>query len=268
MPTVTKDEACQRIALFLQPGCVINSSWSRNELFKLPWYLVSDPKRIGREAACVGIQKWQHDYFGDLGNTNDVHSRIALTPYDGRSKNFNPFNRDIFEVTLPEAQFVSLADISLDHLIILRFRYHAFTPEDIAFMRRKADDMKGTKYDIGQLFDYILFALRGYPRESTPVFDGGTNRNVCSSGVAGLLGGWRDWFDPERAKGIPRLFDIVDPAVWKVAGKWDNVDHALTEGGRIKTPIELTSPAHFHCSQYYQNEFEKIAEFNGGKRID
>lgn len=279
--SVTREQAAKRIALFLKPADVINSTWSLTR--SILSFDAFNPKHALRNIARVGIQGFQRSHFGELGNTKDVHTRINLNDVDGRSQTFNIFNRSIFEFTVPKSQFVSLFDIAMDQISILRFRPYRYTAADLAFMLEKARELEGKEYDYGNLIGFLIHKTAGYGPDTKPILDLGETRHVCSTAVRAILEGCRKWH--EDVVGdlacIPRMFNVADPTIWKAAGKLANVEASLVypkpaikvvddAAGlpEIKTAIEYTMPATFRCSHYFSGEFEMIAEFRDGERIN
>jgi hypothetical protein len=249
-------EAAFAIANVLRPGDVINTGW------EMKWWDVFRPNSWLGNIACWRIQEYQEDYFGDRSIHDSTHTRIYL----GRDKMLDIDNQCIFEVTVPRSRFVSLRDISLEDIRILRFTPRILTSDDIHVMLDAAQRIVGKKYDYLQLVGFLMHQILDYPREPFTLFDQGPERKVCSTGVAALFNHLRKVLDEHGGDTIPRLFDIVDVDVWKDRGVFDNIDQCLdpdaTPGvDSIRTPIERVTPAHFENSSYFQNEFWEVVRF-------
>lgn len=254
---MNRTEAALAIAEHLQPGDVINTGWSWN------WWDIFRPKKWLRDIACWRIQEYQKAYFGNRSVWDSTHTRIYLG-----TNNSNIHSEWIFEVTEPVAQMVSLYSIALEDIRILRFIPKILESNDIHVMRHAANRIVNSEYDEGQLFDFLLHQILGYPKEPFTLFDLGNDRTVCSAGVATLFNYLRKELGDNS---FPRLFDIVDTEIWKKNGVYNNIDQCLDPNARpgfdrIRTPIERVTPAHFENPEYFQNKFKEVARFKNGKR--
>jgi len=273
---ISPEEASNRVRRFLKRGDVLQHVFDRdvgNLLGNL-----NKPKRL---AASIGIQVVQEDYFGQLGYNRSTHTTEYLGLYDGDDKRFDPSAPLFYEATDPRTRTFCLNDRSLEHLRILRYRYHRFSRDDIAVMvatARKIANMhrqpdgswQGDEYDFGHFFSFLLWDIMGYPRDATPMLDQGETRHICSCYVRAILESLRVHYESiGKPEVFPRLFNIGDLTMWKLAGKLDHVKTGLTgnDGSTeiFKTPLDWTWPACFDNSHYYSNEFELIAEFKDGR---
>jgi hypothetical protein len=258
---MNKTEAALAIAEHLQPGDVINTGWKMN------WWDIFRPKKWLRDIACWRIQEYQKAYFGDRSVWDSTHTRINLS-----QPGCDIHSDCIFEVTDPISRFVSLYSIALEDIRILRYTNMKLQGHEIFIMRNAAMKLVGMKYDRGQLLDFLLHQIIGYPKESLRIFDEGTERMVCSTGVAALFNHMRRTIRSDiRMITLPRLFDIVDTEIWKKNGVYNNIDQCLDPNARpgfdrIRTPIERVTPAHFENTEYFQNEFREVARFKNGER--
>lgn len=258
---MNRAKAAFAIAKYLQPGDVINTGWRWN------WWHLLKPNKWPGDIACWRIQKYQKAYFGGRSVHDSTHTRIYL----GRDKMLDIDDQCIFEVTVPRSRFVSLRDICLEDIRILRFIPRILTSDDIHVMLEAAQRMVGKKYDYGQLIDFLMHQILDYPREPFTLFDQGPERKVCSTGVATLFNYLRQVLDAHDRIVIPRLFDIVNVNLWKERGVFDNIDQCLDPDARpgidsIRTAIERVAPAHFDNSEYFQDEFWEVARFKNGER--
>lgn len=245
-----------------------------------------NPRKIKRNAASVGIQLFEEDFFGQLGFNRSTHTTQYLGLHDGCDPRFDPNAQLFYEATDPCATTFCLNDRSLEHLRILRYRYRRFTEDDIAIMVRGAREVvnmrqqpdgswKGDKYDYGHFASFIIWKLLGYPENATPLLDQGETRHICSVYIRAIFEYLRKVRTAEgKPEYLPRLFNIGDLTMWRLAGKLahahpKNLPVLVGESDGFenvsKTPVEWTWPACFDNSHYYSNEFELIAEFKNGR---
>ena len=264
-----REEACGNIAPFLKPGDVINWVWHFN-LGKFLW-----PPFLGvlSTTASWQIQRYQKRYFGNPSFYKCSHTCIYLGETGGSDSAFDPKAHTVFEVTSPKSKWTPLWDFCDHDIRILRFTPRSLAADDISVMAQAASRIVGTSYDYGQLLDFLLHEVAGYPREDFRLFDLGPERKVCSTGVMSLFTHLRKVRESVGDMLIPRLFDIVDVDRWRSAGVYDNIDQCLDPDAvpgqdRIRTPIERVAPAHFDNTDYFQNEFQLIARFRKGVRME
>lgn len=256
---MNRTEAAFAIGTYLRPGDVINTGWQMN------WWDVFKPKKWLRDIACWQIQEYQEDYFGNQSIHDSTHTRIYL----GRDKRLDIDDQCIFEVTVPRSRFVSLRDICLEDIRILRFTPRILTSDDIHVMLDAAQRIVGTKYNEPRLIAFLMHQILDYPREPFMLFDQGPE-HVCSTGVATLFNYLRQVLDAHDRIVIPRLFDIVNVEIWKRRGVYGSIDQCLDPNARpgidrIRTAMERVTPAHFENSIYFQTEFWEVARFKNGK---
>ena len=194
---------------------------------------------------------------------------IYLGLVHGRDVGFYRDHKNIFEVTTPTARWTSLWDICLEDIRILKYNHADLNCYDMELLNTAAQQLCGTEYDYGQLLDFLLHDLIGYPKESFHLFDKGPKQKVCSTGVASLFAYRRKLLGDDV---VPRLFDIVNLREWKRHGVYRNIDQCLDPDAvpgdnRIRTPIERVTPAHFENAGFFCNEFELVARFNHGERV-
>jgi len=260
--------ACERLAEFIEPGDVLTYVWDPVDLLTNPLNLLHF-KDYPLYVARAGIQKYQEDYFGQLGFNKSTHVMLYLGGINATAMYSGlPTAECFYECTTPVIRKFPISEIAFQHLRIYRYRYRKFDLADIMFLVKTAEPMLGQKFGYEQLVNFVMYSLLKYPAGSVPLIGGTGARPVCSVWVRGLLEALRkhhkgmDTPNPMR-----RLFDVVDERVWRLAGKWDNVDHQLTNGDHIKTAVEWTIPAHFDNSDYFQSEFDLIKEFKNGRVV-
>jgi hypothetical protein len=263
--------ACERLAEFIQPGDVLTYVWDPVDLLTNPLNLLhfkDYPLFAGRAA----IQKYQEDYFGQIGFNKSTHVILYLGGVSADALYAGlPTAECFYECTTPVIRKFPIWEIAFQHIRILRYRYRKFDISDVAFMVKTAEPMLGQKYGYEQLVNFVIYALLKYPENSTPLLGGNKAKSVCSVWVRGLLEALRKRHEEIDAPNpMHRLFDIIDERLWRLSGKWDNVDHQLKykDGQKgIRTAVEWTTPAHFDNSDYFQSEFDLIKEFKNGRVV-
>lgn len=253
-----KLEACHRIARHLQPGTVIVSYPSHT------WYDYANPLKWPGMIAQWQIQSYQKDYFGPAADYRPTHVLVYLGSLHGDHPGFDIKGKSFFEFTLPTSRFTSLWDICENDLAVVRPAFPV-SQADAEYMRMQARQLEGLKYDIGDLLDFLLTRIIGYPAATIKVFDQGTKRMVCSTVVASLYASLRKRLEIEGESHVPRLFDIVDFEFWRKRGVIGNIEKLLPETtGRVRTPVERVTPAHYVNTRYFQREFDTVKRFKKG----
>jgi hypothetical protein len=265
---VSLNLACECLAEFIEPGDVITTAWDPVDLLTSPLNLLRF-KDYPHIAAYLGIQKYQENYFGPLGFNKSKHVLIYLGSVScARAYAANPAGECFYECTTPVVRKVPLSEIALQHVRIHRYQLRKFDIADIIFLVKTAELMLGQRYGYEQLVNFIIYELLKYPSDSFPLIGGVKSRPVCSVWVRGLLEALRKHHEEiERTNPMHRLFDIVDERIWRLANKWDNIDHQLEHDGGVRTAVEWTTPAHFDNSDYFQSEFRLVKEFKNGRVI-
>lgn len=222
----------KEILKVIKPGDVINQR-GRPKFYEIHLWI-----------AYFGIWWHQRRLFGRKSNWKDTHSMLF----------FN--DQNTFSVELPEATMKPLKKYYKSEMSIYRFKKFELTPVDISLMKKTADEMVGENYDIGQLLDIAINSILGYAQiRKLKIFDFGRKKKVCSVGVRVLLEKLNKIKNPDSK--IKLLFAILNGKKWnkKYIKKFKGTD------------VEMTSPAHFANSDFFQDEFELIAKFKNGKRI-
>ncbi len=230
------DSACKDILKVVKPGDVINQTAD------LKWY------QFWRAIVSKAIQCHQKRLFGKNSNWKDNHTMMF-------------FDEDnTFSVELPIATMKPLQGYCLSNLSIYRLRLVSLTSDHIDTMKKAAKDMVGTGYDIGQLLDIAVNQILGYENQRRlTIFDFGRKKKVCSVGVRVVFEYlYQKRVRPADFQSGKWLFDKLNPSKW-LKKKVDQFNG---------TDVEATSPAHFANSDYFSNEFELIARFQGGKQSD
>jgi len=228
-------EACEEILKIIRPGDVVN------QVNRCKWW------EFWLAIGFWGIRNYQKRLFGRNSNWKDDHCMIF----------FNKENT--FSVELPKAVMKPLTNYCLTDISIYRIRNMDLKEEHINVMRKAADKMVGTDYDIGQLLDIAINGLIGYEHQfRVRIFDFGKKKKVCSVGVRASF----EYLYKEKLRGSdPKrrrwLFNELNPE------KWPKEKIKNYKG----TDIEATTPAHFANSDYFSHEFELIARFKDGVRI-
>lgn len=228
------DSACDSILKIIKPGDVVN------QVGDFHWW------QFWLAIGSFTIQRHQKALFGKDSNWKDDHTMMF-------------FEEDnTFSVELPRATMKPLQEYCLSNISIYRFRLKELNADDIETMRVAAKRMIGSDYDIGQLLDIAINGILGYDNQRRlKIFDFGRKKKVCSVGIRVVYEYlYQTKIRTEDSESGKWLFDKLNPE------KWSKKDIKKFRG----TDVEATSPAHFANSDYFQDEFELIARFNGGKQ--
>ncbi|MBN2030187.1 hypothetical protein JW824_08065 [bacterium] len=226
------DSACDNILQVIKPGDVVN------QVGDFKWY------EFWLSMGSKSIQSHQKDLFGKNSNWKDDHTMMF-------------FDKDnTLSVELPIATVKPLEKYCLSNLSIYRLRLIELKADHITTMRKSANDMLGTDYDIGQLLDIAINQILGYEHQRRlSIFDFGRKKKVCSVGVRVVFEHlYQQRIRTSDSDSGKWLFDKLN------ADKWPEKKVEQFNG----TDVEATSPAHFANSDYFCNEFELIARFNNG----
>jgi hypothetical protein len=231
-------KASEEILAVIKPGDVIN------QILTAKWY------EFWLKIGFWAIQTYQKNLFGSNSNWYDNHTILFFD------------EENTFSVELPKATFIPLREYCLSNMSIYRCKLTEITSEYVDSMMVAAKKMEGTSYDLGQLLDIALRLILGYSQHrKVSVFDFGKKRKVCSVGARACYEHlYIDKIKP-TLENPPRgkwLFHSANPDKWpkKFIDSYKGTD------------VEATAPAHFANTDYFQNEFELIARFNNGHRID
>ena len=231
------DEAVKQVSAVIQPGDVINQCCAKHKWWEI-W------KTIPAMAIC-----WhQKKLFGKKSNWKDTHTMLY----------FDLTNT--FSVELPKATLKPLQEFCLSNMSIYRLKLKSLTTDDISIMWKTAHSLLGEKYDVGQLLDIAINDLLGFDNQRPLIiFDAGRKNKVCSVGVRAIFESlYQRAIRTANSKQGKWLFYEMNPEKWpaKKVREYRGTD------------VEATSPAHFANSDCFCFDFELIARFNEGKRID
>lgn len=226
---------CEAILKFIKPGDVVNQVGTHK------WW------EFWSAIAHAGIRWHQKKLFGKNSNWRDTHSMLYLD------------KDNTFSVELPRATMKPLQEYCLSNLSIYRLRLTELTQDFVDTLKHAALKMVGEDYDIGQLLDIAINDILGYDHQRRlTFFDFGRKKKVCSVGVrASFESLYKKKIKTENSRPGKWLFYELNPE------KWTQKQIQEYRG----TDVEATSPAHFANSDYFCNEFELIARFEGGKQL-
>jgi len=228
------NRACQSILEVIQPGDVV--TW----IGKHAWW------QFWSALVHAGIQWQQRNLFGKTSNWKDTHAMVFLD------------ESNTFSVELPRATTRHVREYCLANLSIYRLRMIELTSAHVAVMRSAVMDLVGEGYDLGQILDIAINTLLGYDHQRRlKFFDMGRKKKVCSVGVRVVF----EYLYQHSIRTVESrpgkwLFHQLNP------DRWPAPFVAEYRG----TDVEATAPAHFTNTDFFSNEFELIARFNGGLR--
>lgn len=228
-------EVVKIIRELIKPGDIVNVSGAPS------WYDI--PLHI----AYWGIRTAQKGLFGKSSAWRDTHTMIYFA--DGT-----------FSVEPPKATYVPIEDYAMKDISFYRYTKKDIYKADIEILRKGADQIIGTSYDIGQLLDIAIGQVCGYPVEDKiNIFDTGKKNVVCSVGAAAVYTYWRHELEKIGIK-LPRLFSKLNDKAWdkdfiryyhKCGNKWS---------------VERTYPANFaNCKTHFDDEFELVLKMKAGE---
>lgn len=239
-PAERKAVFLNKILPLIAPGDVINFDSSTE------WYNLHI--RLGY----WGIRDHQHKVFGNLSRWRDTHSMLYLD------------EDQILSVEPPRARWAKLADLHDDKITVWRYTKREFSDEDIDTMIQVADaELIGTIYDIGQLIDIAINRIMGYPHTiAYRIFDFSKYCKVCSVGVRVCYEALRKKLEAAGDNSMPRLFSKFKYDTWLSRPE---VMEGNTELRGVD--VEATAPAHFANSEWFDDEFEMVCQFDCGQQI-
>ncbi len=239
-PADRKVEFLNKILPLIMPGDVINFD-STTE-----WY------NLHIQLGYWGIRQHQREVFGNLARWRDTHTMLYLD------------EDKVFSVEPPRARFAKLESLYNDKISVYRYTKRDFEDDEIDVMMKAADELNGTIYDVGQLLDIAINRVLGYPHTiHYRVFDFAKYCKVCSVGVRVCYERARKYIEQKNGnEPMPRLFSKFKYDTWL---ERDVVMSANTEMRGVD--VEATAPAHFANSEWFDDEFELVAEFDHGRRV-
>jgi hypothetical protein len=230
------NSACAAILEVIKPGDVVNQI-SYHKWWQLWSAIPHCAIRLHHKRLFGGDSMWRH-----------THTMLYLD------------EDNTFSVELPRATTKPLVQYCLTDLWIYRLRLAQLTPEDIETLKAAAMGLVGPDYDIGQLLDIGVSHILGYEHQR-PVtfFDFGRKKKVCSVGVRIAFEQlYMRRLKTRESKRGKWLFHDMNPEKWPE-------EKVLAYKG---TDVEATSPGHFANSDYFCHDFELIARFKDGKRVE
>ena len=209
---------------------------------------------LKNKVADFGIQQVQKGVFGRKSDYKDHHSMMYFCP------------EKTFSVEPPYPKWRDIESFGALGVSIVRWNLiRELNDNDVALLWEGAEKIikEHKKYDIGQLVDFMISSIAGYPfDDSIKWFDEGKKRMVCSVAVASVIAYWRHKLLATTGEKIRQPFRTLNPTAWKKKfrrrfyqeGHWD---------------INRTFPAMFvNCLTHFINDFRLIAEFDKhGNRI-
>lgn len=230
-----KQKACSHILKVIKPGDVVNQITSYK------------PYQILMATGIKAIRKYQRHLFGNEANWKHDHCMLFF------DKKFT------LSLEPPKTIKKPLEKYCLNDISIYRLQKKTLGKSDIDLMRKGAEELVGTVYDVGQLLDIAINGLLGYEHSfKIKIFDFGKKRKVCSVGVRSVF----EYLYQKKNKNTKNeketwLFNTIDPQKWpkNIVKKYQGTD------------IDATTPAHFANYDYFDNEFKLIARFKNGIQI-
>jgi len=196
------------------------------------------------------------DQMGVFGIRSDWHDHHTMMYFD---------DNHTFSVQPPVPKWLSLSDYCEEEVSI--FRWNLVRPlrsYDVSLLYEGAEKIirDGKGYDIGQLVDFLISSIAGYPFDDTiKWFDQGKGRMVCSVGTAFVTAYFRHKLFELTGEDLPQPFKTLNPKAWSKKfqerfnkeGHWD---------------INRTFPACYaNCLTHFQNDYKLVASFDkNGKR--
>ncbi len=230
------EKAVQAILPYLKAGDIINIGANAHH-----WYNFAI--KIGNQAIC----NHQKRLFGPDSRWNEGHCVM----YFGEAA--------LFSVQPPHADMIKVRDLCLEKLTVWRFTKRKLKKNDIDIMKEAVAQMYGTEYDYGQLVNILINRILGYPQTRIVSWmDLGRTRKVCSVGLRVIYEHLRKELE-KKGKGFEKLFQKLNPKLELHDPFYRDNFHGVD--------VEMTSPAHFSNSCYFDNEFALVAEFDLGKLI-
>ena len=214
--------------------------------------------------------------YGKKAIVDDIHIVRFLSP------------DKILNVTPPVAKWSTIENICLEDITIYTSTEYQYTDKDIKIIidgmeaeHEYIDDngisykMKliGSKYGIGDLFDFLVNGLGGYEnKRKISFFDTTKNTKVCSTGIGiseAYLRHYKEQFYKNEL--IPKrwfseiiceqkFYDENPKRAKLIINDWNKNNKRLDN--------EMYRPSTFANSVYYRNEFKKILRMSLGKIIE
>jgi hypothetical protein len=238
-PANRKAAFLEKIKPFVQPGDVINFD-SDTE-----WY------NLHLKLAYSCIRKHQKKLFGVSSRWRDTHTMLYFE------------DTKILSVEPPRTRWAKLQDFYDDNITIYRYTKRELSAADMAIMREPAKDLIGSIYDVGQLLDMLINRLMGYPHTiEYRVFDFSKYCKVCSVGARVCFEHLRKKLKEQGDDSMQRLFSRFKYDTWE---KRRVILAGNTEYRGVD--VEATTPAHFANTDWFDDEFQRVAEFRNGQRL-
>lgn len=219
----------EQLKSLLKPGDVITNAGGISIWYK-PWTLVLNKS----------IQGFQKKLFGKESNYMPTHAMLYFAP------------DKVFSMTTPHCKWETLEDRAKTGFIVYRYRPQTYSDQHLEIMRQAADEMIGMPYDYGDLLDFMINGLLGYTSvRKIRWFEFSRQKMICSTAVRTIQEKLRKTLEAEGDFSFPRLFNQLNPA------KWPTEEVAKF----VRTDVEMTTPAHYANSAWFENEFERICSW-------
>ena len=222
-------ENYDKLVSLLKPGDVINKHAD-----KLKW---SDPLNSFIQ---WGIQRYQKSLFGKVSDYKFTHTVLYFSP------------EQILSTTAPQVEWETLEHRCHTPFTVYRFKKHEYNEEHIKIMYDAASEMIGLKYDIGDILDLVINSILGYKyTRKYRWFEFSKKQMVCATSVRAIQEKLRKILDDKKDYTFSRLFNKLN------SNKWSAKDLKKFE----RTDVEMTTPAHYSNSDWFEGEFEKICNW-------
>ncbi len=216
----------EKVKAILKPGDVINNTGGKCIWYK-PWNCI----------AKWGIQYYQKRLFGKKSDYKPTHTVLYFSP------------DKILSTTTPKVRWETLEERISEGFTVYRYSKKEYSDRHIEIMFNEASKLIGLSYDVGDLVDMMICQLLGYDHaRKVRWFEFSRKKMVCSTSVRAIQEKLRKTLEAEDDFSFPRLFNKLNPE------KWSEKDIA----DFTRTDVEMTSPAHYSNSEWYEGEFSKI----------
>ena len=215
----------KKVRELIKPGDVI----SIDE--KAPWYDLFG--MVGH----AGIRCYQRRLFGKGSFWRPTHTTLYFS------------DTEIFSMTLPVGVWETLEHQVKQRFFVHRYTKRKYEDKHLAIMYDAAKSLLGRKYDIGDLLDMALNQILGYDyNRKIRFFEFSRRQMVCSTSVRTIQEKLRKELEKEGDFSFPRLFNKLNPEKWS--------EKELRKFTR--TDVEMTTPAHYTNSGWFESEFQQI----------
>ena len=207
-------------------------------------------KGIIMSIAFGAIRAHQKALFGRDSEYRDTHTTIFVNEFETMS------------VEPPRATYIPLKAYCLDRISIYRYNKKAITQADAKTMMDAYDQkIYGSEYDFLQLPDIALSQIFKGPTKYKSFLSKKNQAVVCS------VGAYASYEAFCKKHKLPVIFSKADIKVFdSVHPHWSK---KKLEGLNKKDSDDWNaiSPAHFANSEFFNNEFDFVGEYNHGMKI-